>query len=50
MITAALRSYSFIARMGDSARAALIGEIAELTPAGDLSIHTRADIWTTRRR
>lgn len=47
---AALRSYSFIARMEDSERDALIEEIAGLLPAGDLSIPTRANIWTTRRR
>ncbi|MBA2765052.1 MAG: hypothetical protein H0U42_10285, partial [Thermoleophilaceae bacterium] len=46
---AALRSYSFIARMNDPERAALIREIAELLPEGDLSIPTRADIWTARR-
>ena len=46
---AALRSFSFVARMSEADRAELLEEVREYVPDGPLAVPVRADVWVAER-
>ena len=47
---AAVASISYVARLPEPERAALLEELAAVIPPGPHRAPTRADVWTTTRR